>query len=167
MTELRDKIYCLTDQRMQKAGLHDPSGYFLIEVSVDIDYTHSLFIRENRMLSYLISRLFVQEVFYNDLRDPSAIDYSEPILDWLINSKDEAVKKWEGIISGGELQPKQRAVLGNVSASHLPHFRATSMNNARFCDLRFRLGAGYLYCHQVQLLQPYIHLLLCLLGILY
>ncbi|KAE7998102.1 hypothetical protein FH972_002678 [Carpinus fangiana] len=31
LTELRDKIYCLTDQVMQKAGQHDPSGYFLIE----------------------------------------------------------------------------------------------------------------------------------------
>lgn len=33
LTELRDKIYCLTDQMMRKAGQHDPSGYFLIEVS--------------------------------------------------------------------------------------------------------------------------------------
>ncbi|KAK9265502.1 hypothetical protein L1049_001740 [Liquidambar formosana] len=59
LTELRDNIYCLSDQIMQKAGQHDPSGYFLIE-----------------------------DVFYNDLRDPSAIDYSEPIFDWLKKSKD-------------------------------------------------------------------------------
>lgn len=32
LTEMRDKIYCLTDQMMQKAGQHDPSGYFLVEV---------------------------------------------------------------------------------------------------------------------------------------
>ncbi|TXG69810.1 hypothetical protein EZV62_004745 [Acer yangbiense] len=118
LTELRDRIYCLTDQIMQKAEEHDPSGYFLIE-----------------------------EVFYNDMRDPFAIDYSEPVFDWLRNSKDEALKKWECIING-ELQQKQRVVLGSVSASHLPHFRAIDMHKARFCDLRFRLGAGYLYCHQ-------------------
>lgn len=32
LTELRDKIYCITDHIMEKAGLYDPSGYFLIEV---------------------------------------------------------------------------------------------------------------------------------------
>ncbi|KAL9451972.1 hypothetical protein AB3S75_007888 [Citrus x aurantiifolia] len=71
LTELRDVICCLTDQVMQKAGQYDPSGYFLIE-----------------------------DVFYNDLRHPSAIDYSEPIFNWLRNSKNEAVKKWECIING-------------------------------------------------------------------
>ncbi|XP_031266908.1 snRNA-activating protein complex subunit [Pistacia vera] len=118
LTELRDKIYCLTDQVMQKAGEHDPSGYFLIE-----------------------------DAFYNDLRDPSAIDYSKPIFDWLRNSKDEALKKWECIING-ELQQKQKAILGTVSTSHLPHFRAFDMHTTWFRDLRFRLGAAYLYCHQ-------------------
>lgn len=33
LTELRDNIYCLTDNLMEIAGEHDPSGYFLIEVS--------------------------------------------------------------------------------------------------------------------------------------
>ncbi|GAB2216101.1 hypothetical protein Droror1_Dr00023869 [Drosera rotundifolia] len=32
LTELRDKICCLIDGVMQKAGQHDPSGYFLVEV---------------------------------------------------------------------------------------------------------------------------------------
>ncbi|XP_044495092.1 snRNA-activating protein complex subunit [Mangifera indica] len=118
LTELRDKIYCLTDQMMQKAGEHDPSGYFLIE-----------------------------DAFFNDLRNPSAIDYSKPVFDWLGNSKDEALKKWECIING-ELQQKQKAVLGTVSTSHLPHFKAFHMHTTRFCDLRFQLGAAYLYCHQ-------------------
>ncbi|KAF2312669.1 hypothetical protein GH714_039511 [Hevea brasiliensis] len=82
LTEMRDMIYCMTDQVMQKAGHYDPSGYFLIE-----------------------------DVFCNDTRDPSAIDYSEPIFDWLTNSKDDALRKWECIISG-ELQRKQKAVIG-------------------------------------------------------
>ncbi|XP_037495224.1 snRNA-activating protein complex subunit isoform X4 [Jatropha curcas] len=118
LTEMRDKIYCMTDQVMQKAGQHDPSGYFLIE-----------------------------DVFYNDMRNPSAIDYSDPIFDWLRNSKDDALRKWECIISG-ELHQKQKAVVGEATTSHLPQFRRADMQKTRFCDLRFRLGAGYLFCHQ-------------------
>ncbi|KAL8127908.1 hypothetical protein AgCh_014740 [Apium graveolens] len=82
LSELKDKIYCLTDQLMEKAGqhdTHDTSGYFLVE-----------------------------DVFYNDMRDTSAIDYSKPILDWLEGSKKEADEKWEYIISG-RLQAKQKA----------------------------------------------------------
>ncbi|CAK7337270.1 unnamed protein product [Dovyalis caffra] len=118
LTEMRDKIYCLTDQVMQKAGQHDPSGYFLVE-----------------------------DVFCNDLRDTSAIDYSEPIIDWLRNQKADALRKWECIISG-DLQQKQKAVVGESTTPSLPQLRRVNMQNTRFCDLRFRLGAGYLYCHQ-------------------
>ncbi|KAJ6365235.1 hypothetical protein OIU76_030078 [Salix suchowensis] len=115
---MRDKIYCLTDQMMQKPGQHDPSGYFLVE-----------------------------DVFCNDLRDTSAIDYSEPIIDWLRNKKADAFRKWECIISG-DLQQKQKAVVGESTTPCLPQFRRREMQNTRFCDLRFCLGAGYLYCHQ-------------------
>ncbi|GMH28289.1 hypothetical protein Nepgr_030132 [Nepenthes gracilis] len=118
LTELRDKIYCLTDVIMQKAGKHDPSAYFLIE-----------------------------DVFYNDLRNPSAINYSEPILDWLRNSKEEALAKWESIISG-VVKKSQKAIIGDHTVSQLPRFEAVEMQKARFCDVRFRLGASYLYCHQ-------------------
>ncbi|XP_019426809.1 PREDICTED: snRNA-activating protein complex subunit isoform X3 [Lupinus angustifolius] len=118
LSALRDKIYCSMDHVMQKAEQNDPSGYFLIE-----------------------------DVFYNDLRDPSAIDYSRPILDWLQNSKDEAQKKWEYIMNG-EVQQKQKSIMGEVSAPDLPHFTSGEMHKIHFCDLRIRLGAGYLYCHQ-------------------
>ncbi|XP_028095458.1 snRNA-activating protein complex subunit-like isoform X5 [Camellia sinensis] len=118
LTELRDSIYCLTDKVMEKAEQHDPSGYFLIE-----------------------------DVFCNDLRVPSAIDYSEPVFDWFRKSEAEVLEKWECIISG-EMQQKQKALLGSASSSHLPRFKAVDMHKTRFSDLRFRLGAGYLYCHQ-------------------
>ncbi|KAL1208441.1 snRNA-activating protein complex subunit [Cardamine amara subsp. amara] len=118
LTALKDKIHCVTDQVMKKAGTYDPSGYFLIE-----------------------------DVFHNDLRNPSATDCSKPILDWLWNSKDEALKKWECILTG-ELQPKQKAILGEAKSMDLPRFRTAEMQLTRFCDLRFRLGASYLYCHQ-------------------
>ncbi|KAK6940264.1 snRNA-activating protein complex, subunit 3 [Dillenia turbinata] len=117
LTELRDQICCSTDLIMKKAGQYDPSAYFLIE-----------------------------DVFCNDLRDPTAIDYSEPIFDWIRKSKNEALAKWDCIMSG-ELQKKQKAILGNA-VSGLPCFKATDMQKTRFCDLGFRIGAGYLYCHQ-------------------
>ena len=94
--------------------------------------------------------LLLQDTFYNDLRDPSAIDYSIPIFDWLKNCKNEATEKWDFIISG-ELKKRQRELLGDVDISNLPSFKAAYMHKTRFSDLRFRLGAGYLYCHQVLL----------------
>ncbi|KAM3321470.1 snRNA-activating protein complex subunit isoform X1 [Capsicum chacoense] len=118
LTELRDKIYCITDEIMKKTGKSDPSGFFLVE-----------------------------DVFCNDFRHPSASDYSKPILDWLQDSRSEVLEKWESITSA-ELPRKQKALLGNKIGPQLPHFKATEMQKTRFCDIRFRLGAGYLYCHQ-------------------
>ena len=48
----------------------------------------------------------MQDTFYNDMRDPSAIDYSEPIFDWLRKSRDDALKKWECILAG-KMQKKR------------------------------------------------------------
>ncbi|KAJ0440266.1 putative snRNA-activating protein complex, subunit 3 [Helianthus annuus] len=61
---------------MKLSKKHDPSGYFLIE-----------------------------DIFYNDLREADATDYSKPILQWLTKSKETALEKWECILSG-ELQQK-------------------------------------------------------------
>nr|XP_011468184.1 PREDICTED: snRNA-activating protein complex subunit-like isoform X2 [Fragaria vesca subsp. vesca] len=118
LTEFRDKIYCLTDKVMERDGQHSRSGYFLIE-----------------------------DTFYNDMRDPSAIDYSEPIFDWLRKSRDDALKKWECILAG-KMQKKKKAVVGDITGSKLPRFQAADMHKTQFCNLKFRLGAGYLYCHQ-------------------
>ncbi|KAL3845441.1 hypothetical protein ACJIZ3_002844 [Penstemon smallii] len=118
LTEIKDKIYCLTDEIMKKVGQYETSGYFLIE-----------------------------DVFCNDTRGYSSIDYSKPILDWLENSKDDALEKWEYIVAG-ELQQKQKDLLDTEKKQQLPRFKAVNMQSTRFCDIRFRLGAGYLYCHQ-------------------
>ena len=43
LTELKDKIHCVTDQVMEKAGKYDPSGYFLIEVRTNLfHFSHLL-----------------------------------------------------------------------------------------------------------------------------
>lgn len=82
------------------------------------------------------------------MRDQYAINYSEPIIQWLMNSKQEAQQKWDYILSDGLLQ-KQKAIVGNITSSKLPYYSTKEMQHTRFCDLKFRLGAGYLYCHQV------------------
>ncbi|KAM7505800.1 hypothetical protein LguiB_004704 [Lonicera macranthoides] len=103
---------------------------------------------------YHSKRTWVKDVFCNDLREHSATDYSKPIRDWLRDSKKDALEKWECIISG-ELQQKQRALFGSQTEQlKLPHFKAVEMHKTRFCDLRFRLGAGYLYCHQNRATYP-------------
>lgn len=65
------------------------------------------------------------------------------------------LEKWESIASG-ELPQKQKALLGSKIGPQLPHFKTIQMQKARFCDLRFRLGAGYLYCHQVIFLFQFV-----------
>ena len=76
------------------------------------------------------------------------MDYSKTILDWLKNSKNDALEKWEFIVAG-EVRQKQKAILGTENKQQLPRFKSLYMQSTRFCDLRFHLGAGYLYCHQV------------------
>lgn len=83
----------------------------------------------------------------NDLRDPVAIDYSKPILEWLVNHRKEAKDKWECIVSS-EVK-KHKRLLENLTSADLPQFKPVDMDKTCFCDLRFRLGSGYLYCHQV------------------
>lgn len=56
-------------------------------------------------------------------------------------------KKWE-CIQAGELGQKQKDVVGDSAISQLPQFKAVEMQKTRFCDLKFQLGAAYLYCHQ-------------------
>ncbi|KAG5543723.1 hypothetical protein RHGRI_016473 [Rhododendron griersonianum] len=110
LSELRDKIHCLTDQVMQKAGQHDPSGYFLIE-----------------------------DIFCNDMRDANATNYSGPILEWLRNSKDEAVAKWECILSGfvvkvtGYYYLKGRACFYRLLQGDDLYFDLFTMDTLIFC----------------------------------
>ena len=76
LTELKDKIHCVTDQVMEKAGKYDPSGYFLIEVRIIFSFSYL----------YIINLMFF-------CLNPSATYYSKPVLNWLWNSKDEALIK--------------------------------------------------------------------------
>ncbi|XP_051227718.1 snRNA-activating protein complex subunit isoform X3 [Lolium perenne] len=118
LTELKDNIYCSTNKLMEVNKQSDHSGYFLIE-----------------------------DTFYNDTRHYSAVDYSEPILDWLKDSSDEVAEKWDAI-SSGALKKRQKDLLRGLNISNVPEFKSAKMQTTHFSDLHFRIGAGYLYCHQ-------------------
>ncbi|KAI5002983.1 hypothetical protein ZWY2020_027633 [Hordeum vulgare] len=118
LTDLKDNIYCSTNKLMELNKLYNHSGYFLIE-----------------------------DTFYNDTRHYSAVDYSRPILDWLDNSSDEVAEKWDAI-SSGVLKKRQKDLLKGLNISNVPEFKSANMQSTYFSDLHFRLGAGYLYCHQ-------------------
>jgi snRNA-activating protein complex subunit 3 len=82
------------------------------------------------------------------MRHYSAVDYSKPILDWLNESSDEVAEKWDAI-SSGALKKRQKDLLRGLNISNVPEFKSAKMQSTNFSDLHFRLGAGYLYCHQV------------------
>ncbi|EAZ14586.1 hypothetical protein OsJ_04509 [Oryza sativa Japonica Group] len=88
----------------------------------------------------------IEDTFYNDTRR-STVDYSKPILDWIKNSRNEAEEKWDAITSG-VLKKRQKDLLMGLNVSNVPDFKSAKMEKTRFSDLNFRLGAGYLYCHQ-------------------
>ncbi|XP_072167036.1 snRNA-activating protein complex subunit 3-like [Diadema setosum] len=67
------------------------------------------------------SYFFIENVFYNDMRDPAARDISAPVQEWLRQGKSDLIK-------------------GEVTSAR--------MSEVTFNDLKVRLGYPYLYCHQ-------------------
>jgi len=65
---------------------------------------------------------FIEGVFYNDMRDPNAKDYSKPVIDWI--NKPQNKSPYCGIVS------------------------AKNMHTESFNDLNLRIGKQYLYTHQ-------------------
>lgn len=57
------------------------------------------------------------------------------------------------------MQQKHKAIFGNAAGVQLPQFISVDMQKTRFCDLKFRVGAGYIYCHQV--FPSHIDLIFC------
>ncbi|KAG0585766.1 hypothetical protein M758_2G035700 [Ceratodon purpureus] len=115
LSALRDRLYCLTDELARKSNLDTKSSFFLIE-----------------------------DVFYNDMRNPDAKDYSQPILQWAAESR-QSTERWNR-----DLGNNPRAVIPAIHSEtgQLPDFRSNDMQYTRFCELQLRVGAQYLYCHQ-------------------
>ncbi len=116
LSSLKDSMSCLSDSVQLSVEHRSPrhrSGYF-----------------------------FIENVFYNDLRDPECIDYSEFvffILQMLVKVK--LTRPCRPIIQW--IQTKERA-----SQPGLGMYETARIDQVRFIDLTLRLNYPYLYCHQ-------------------
>ncbi|KAF9605554.1 hypothetical protein IFM89_017573 [Coptis chinensis] len=130
-------------RKLSNVNEHIPIPYPQVILCVQVYKMSKIWVLGSQMLSEWRDQIYcltdhsgyfvIEDVFCNDKRDPSAIDYSDPIFEWLRKSK------WECILSG-ELQQKQRALLAHATTPHLPQFKAVDMHKIRFCDLSFRVA---------------------------
>ena len=79
----------------------------------------------------------IENVFYNDMRDPHNADYSAPILDWVEERRKELHMKCS---DEDALVSAQHGVLGP--------YRVEDMPNVRFDQLFIRIGSIYSFLHQ-------------------
>ncbi|KAJ4965759.1 hypothetical protein NE237_017608 [Protea cynaroides] len=107
-------------------------------------------------LYYTLFLVSQYDIFCNDVRDPSALDYSKPIFDWLENCEEEALEKWECIIAG-ESQQEENFLLGKVPPPDFAHFEAVDMQLASV-SWSFGLVLGtYTVPRNVLVLLTFIH----------
>ncbi len=156
LTALRDRLYCLTDELAQEAKLNVPSGYFLIEViSCALTFSfyslcyvllsecggcglekllcsgwsmHNWIEKIVQFLEVLkfISWICLQDVFYNDMRNPKAVDYSEPIIKWTRETK-EATERWKAVGGAAGGRKSFGTTNQNSDSVSLPSFRWYSL----------------------------------------
>ena len=92
---------------------------------------------------------FIEGKFYDDLRDPRALRYSESVhvmFCTALSTPSEFVVVWcNGIRSPVINWVKQE---GRYALPGLSHFEHASMHETAFNALSIRLGSHYLYCHQ-------------------
>ncbi|EFN60081.1 hypothetical protein CHLNCDRAFT_133386 [Chlorella variabilis] len=130
LTELRDRLFCVADKNAEAMEREENAKRAVGEVPLRISRPSAYF--------------YVEGTFYNDLRQPDAADYSEPI------------RREHGIQAPPHPLPNSGRVdvqttgrqpaPGMVPAGHT----AARMEASRFGDLWLRLGSGAanLYCHQ-------------------
>ncbi|ELU01560.1 hypothetical protein CAPTEDRAFT_224102 [Capitella teleta] len=103
LTALKDVITCIADEMI------------VGEYSDIPEADHTIKAKEMFKSSYF----FIENVFYNDMRDPLCKDYSKVIINW---AKD----------------PNRQ----------LPSYSAKKMEETTFYDLSVRIGEPYVYVHQ-------------------
>ncbi len=74
----------------------------------------------------LISWSCLQDVFYNDMRNPKAIDYSEPIIKWTRETK-EATERWKAVGGAAGGRKSFGTTNQNSDSASLPSFRWYSL----------------------------------------
>jgi len=98
---------------------------------------------------------FIEDCFYDDMRSKNAIRYSDPIVDWLCQTRGN--QPLRSLTIEQTTAPPKASQRSNVQGSpDAPRFcEATlapatqaEMETTSFGDLRIRLGSHYLYQHQ-------------------
>ncbi|RHZ80572.1 hypothetical protein Glove_134g246 [Diversispora epigaea] len=107
LTALRDAFYCLRD--FYKVTPWEKPTQNSIVNSTEKKTSSSYF--------------FIEKVFYNDLRDPRAIDYSKNVIDW-VKENDRYKQRGLGL------------------------YTYKKMENVKFNELSIRLNHPYLFVHQ-------------------
>ncbi|KAJ2507124.1 hypothetical protein IWW47_001259 [Coemansia sp. RSA 2052] len=103
LTVLRDAFYCISD--------------FLVSHRDEVPENS----KEKKTSS---SYFFIEKTFYNDMRSPTATDYSRVIMEWASDPERQ------------EKNPKLRGLQSRL------------MDGARFLDLSIRLKQPYIFMHQ-------------------
>ncbi|KAI8322039.1 hypothetical protein GQ54DRAFT_297642 [Martensiomyces pterosporus] len=103
LTVLRDAFYCISDFLVSQRDEQNENT------------------KEKKVSS---SYFFIEKTFYNDMRSPSATDYSRVIMEWA---------------SDPERQEKNSKLRG---------LQSRLMDGARFLDLSIRLKQPYIFVHQ-------------------
>ncbi|TPX61212.1 hypothetical protein PhCBS80983_g01252 [Powellomyces hirtus] len=109
LTVLRDAFYCPTD--FLQLGDGDEDGG---------DSTNKNTLTCKTSASYFL----IEDVFYNDFRNPDAEDYSSKIIEWVASRKSNGAK------------------------SKITTLRCAVMSETTFADLCVRPGTRYLFVHQ-------------------
>ncbi|XP_070543103.1 snRNA-activating protein complex subunit 3-like isoform X2 [Ptychodera flava] len=104
LTDLRDSILCVSD----------------LSVSGDFSEAPNLPQDNKAQDNFKSAFFFIENTFYNDMRDPLCRDLSEPIREWAKSRR----KGWPLT------------------------FDTKKMEETNFNDLSIKLGKPYLYCHQ-------------------
>ncbi|CAG8819924.1 26366_t:CDS:2 [Gigaspora margarita] len=107
LTALRDAFYCLRDFYKLEPW-EQPKPTTILNAT-------------NRKMSP--SYFFIENVFYNDLRDPRAVDYSKNIIEW-VKEKNRFRQPGLGL------------------------YRSKTMENVTFNELSIKLNQPYLFVHQ-------------------
>ncbi|BDA46278.1 snRNA-activating protein complex subunit 3 [Coccomyxa sp. Obi] len=121
LTDLRDALVCPADVNLRALGIAVPSGYFYIEGT-----------------------------FYNDMRAPDSVDYSEPIISFC--QQNNLLPPPTTQQADQEARPRGNLNLEGVQDNgRQAVYKKADMHTTRFKDLgNLCIGffPGYVYCHQ-------------------
>ena len=106
LTTLRDKIYCINNTN---------------QYNIDLNSHHQL--NNTNQIDTYSSYFFIENIFYDDLRDERAIRLSDNIIEW------------------------QQTDAKQLTNQHIQRYTQSTMHTTSFADLSIRLGTHYVYVH--------------------